>query len=92
MRHAARRFSLSGTAPPLRGRKVTATPYALLSITISLTAHPSLPFSKPRRADVQSSRLEAPGLPRLRSGSKSRRIASASAWPVVPSALGIVKE
>ena len=30
MRHAARRFSLSGTAPPFRGRKVAATPYALL--------------------------------------------------------------
>ena len=30
VRHAARRFSLSGTAPPFRGRKVTATPYALL--------------------------------------------------------------
>ena len=30
MRHAARRFSLSGTAPPFRGGKVTATPYALL--------------------------------------------------------------
>ena len=30
MRHAARRFSLSGTAPPFRGRKVTATPYALV--------------------------------------------------------------
>ena len=29
MRHAARRFSLSGTAPPFRGRRVTATPYAL---------------------------------------------------------------
>ena len=30
MRHAARRLSLSGTAPPFRGRRVTATPYALL--------------------------------------------------------------
>ena len=29
MRHAARRLSLSGTAPPFRGRRVTATPYAL---------------------------------------------------------------
>ena len=44
MRHAARRLSLSGTAPPLRGRKVTATPYALQPATPTPTAHSPLPF------------------------------------------------
>ena len=51
MRHAARRFSLSGTAPPLRGRKVAATPYALLSTTPSPTVQTPLLRLQPRRAD-----------------------------------------
>ena len=36
MRHAARRLSLSGTAPPFRGRRVTATPYALVHFFFTL--------------------------------------------------------
>ena len=34
VRHAARRFSLSGTAPPLRGKKVTATPVSYTHLTL----------------------------------------------------------
>ena len=43
MRHAARRFSLSGTAPPFRGGKVTATPYAPAALLVA-----DRPFSPPR--------------------------------------------
>ena len=50
MRHAARRFSLSGTAPPFRGGKVTATPYAPAALLVA-----DRPFPPPR------SRLELSG-------------------------------
>ena len=43
VRHAARRFSLSGTAPPFRGGKVTATPYAPVALLVA-----DRPFSPPR--------------------------------------------
>ena len=43
MRHAARRFSLSGTAPPFRGGKVTATPYAPAALLVA-----DRPFPPPR--------------------------------------------
>ena len=43
MRHAARRLSLSGTAPPFRGGKVTATPYAPVALLVA-----DRPFSPPR--------------------------------------------
>ena len=50
VRHAARRFSLSGTAPPFRGRKVTATPYALLLLPRRRPPNPPS-LSIARRAD-----------------------------------------
>ena len=74
MRHAARRFSLSGTAPPFRGRKVTATPYALrllprrqkMSGIDELGRCPCLPSIR------QSGTYAAPGKGRARSSTEPR--------------------
>ena len=54
MRHAARRFSLSGTAPPFRGRRVTATPYAPAALLVADRPFPP-PLPRPRRADDRAS-------------------------------------
>ena len=54
MRHAARRLSLSGTAPPFRGRRVTATPYAPAALLVADRPFPP-PLPRPRRADDRAS-------------------------------------
>jgi len=54
VRHAAGRFSLSRTAPPLRGRNVTTTPYALLLLP---RRRPPIP---PPRSPLIFSNLDEP--------------------------------
>ena len=64
MRHAARRLSLSGTAPPLRGRKVVATPYAQSTLTPSPTALPFPNFDEPTTVASAQSTRSASSCPR----------------------------